>query len=78
MSEALGDGYEADSVVLQESDVVQAVHEGPAKTVQFPDQQAGELPCPYVRHKAVQPWSAGLGSADGVMVGGYDFPAPAA
>jgi hypothetical protein len=42
--EALRHRNEADSLVIQESDVVQAVNQRSPKAVQFPDQQASELP----------------------------------
>ena len=61
--ESLGNGYKPDALVLKGADVVQAVHKGPPETVQLPDQQAGEFPCPGVGHELVQPWSAGLGAA---------------
>ncbi len=45
------------------------------QTVQLPHQQAVELPCPGIQHELVQPWSAGLGAADDVLVGVHDLPA---
>lgn len=37
--ESLRHRYEADAVVFEQFDVVQAVHDGAPKAVQFPDQQ---------------------------------------
>ena len=43
--EPLGHRYEADSVVLQRLDVVQAVRQGAPEAVEPPNHQAGESPC---------------------------------
>jgi hypothetical protein len=46
--QVLGDGDEADPVPLKFLDVVQAVDEGAAEAIQFPDQEDVESPCPGV------------------------------
>jgi hypothetical protein len=76
--EALGDGDKPDAVVLQGADVLQAVHQGAAEAVQLPNQEAIEFPCHGISHKAVQPWSAGLGAADDVLAGVHELPPLAA
>ena len=53
--ESLGDGDEPDAVVFQESDIVQAVHQGPAKAIQFPDQQAGDSRSSYPNSRTGAP-----------------------
>jgi hypothetical protein len=42
--------YEADARILQDSDVVQAVDQGPAEAVQLPHQNGVELPYHGIGH----------------------------
>jgi len=58
--EALGDGDEPDTVILQELNAVQAVHQGTPEAVQFPDQEALKRVDPAValRHGIAVPQSA--------------------
>jgi hypothetical protein len=56
-------------------DIVQTVHQGTPKAVQFPDQKAVEFSRLGVLHETVQPWPAGLSTADYVLVGFGNCPA---
>lgn len=70
-----GDGDKPNAVLLQGADVVQAVHQGAAKPVQFPDQETIEFPCLGVLHQTIAVRPSGLGPAHDVLVGFHDAPA---
>jgi len=73
--QALGDCDETDPAVLQRVDAVDEVDQGTPEAVQFPAQDAVELPVAGVRHQPVKSGASGLGSAHYVLVGACDVPA---